>query len=137
MRPQTMPPQTMRKETEERIMPMSPSSAETLHAQVIVATNEFYKQIARNYDNYHPCAPVSSLPDAHKLPHLPHHAHRPARDTPPRPPPQRTPPAHRTPAHPQPPPQQGRQPPAGRDDPHPQPKQPQPEPTHHPALNRT
>src|SRR5260370_9106021 len=56
MRPQTMPPQTMRKETEERIMPMSASSAETLQDQVIVANKEFYKQIARKYDDYEACA---------------------------------------------------------------------------------
>src|SRR5258708_11918272 len=51
-----MLPQTIRKETEERIMPMSASSAETLQDQVIVANKEFYKQIARKYDDYEACA---------------------------------------------------------------------------------
>src|ERR1700738_2320374 len=43
-------------ETEERTMPMSASCPEALQDQVILANKEFYKQIARKYDDYEACA---------------------------------------------------------------------------------
>jgi ubiquinone/menaquinone biosynthesis C-methylase UbiE len=56
MRLQATRPQSMRVETEERTTPMSASSPQAVQDQVILANQEFYKQIARKYDDYEACA---------------------------------------------------------------------------------
>jgi 2-polyprenyl-3-methyl-5-hydroxy-6-metoxy-1,4-benzoquinol methylase len=46
----------MRTQTEDRAVSMTASSAESGRNEVILANQEFYKQIAQKYDNYEACA---------------------------------------------------------------------------------
>jgi SAM-dependent methyltransferase len=46
----------MRTQTEDHAVPMTANSAEAVRNEVILANQEFYKQIAEKYDNYEACA---------------------------------------------------------------------------------
>jgi ubiquinone/menaquinone biosynthesis C-methylase UbiE len=46
---------SMRTQTEDRAVPITANSAETVRNEVILANQEFYKQIAQKYDNYEAC----------------------------------------------------------------------------------
>src|ERR1700737_5086009 len=46
---------SMRTQTEDRAIPMTANPPEAVRNEVILANQEFYKQIAQKYDNYEAC----------------------------------------------------------------------------------